>query len=87
MAALLVAKGLHVGGAAEEARKSCDGSVAMPGTHATGLIRFETGDLSEFAPELEKKIRSEPYRSVAVGACPVRVAAGFSRYKIALLFF
>ena len=48
---------------------------------------FETGDLSEFSQELEKKIHSEPYRNVAVGACRVREAAGFARYRIALLFF
>lgn len=87
VASLLIAKGWHVSGAAEDARKSCDGSVAMPGTHAAGVIRFETGDLSALDPELEKKIRGEPYRNVAVGACRAPEGAGFARYKIALVFF
>lgn len=87
VAALLAAKGLHVSGVAKDARKSCDGSVAMPGTHAAAVIRFETGNLSEFAPELEKKIRSEPFSNVSVGACRTSEAAGFARYKIALLFY
>jgi uncharacterized protein YkwD len=87
VAALLAAKGWHVTGAAEDARKSCDGSLAVPGTRSGAVVRFETGDLSAFDAELEKKIRTEPYRNVAVGACRVREGAGFSRYKIALVFY
>jgi len=85
--ALLVAKGWHVTGGGEDARKSCDGSIAVAGVRSGAVIRFETGDLSAFDAELEKKIRSEPYRNVAVGACRVREGAGFGRYKIALLFY
>ncbi|HVH72625.1 MAG TPA: CAP domain-containing protein [Candidatus Dormibacteraeota bacterium] len=87
VASLLTAKGLHVSGASESARKSCDGLARLPGAHAASVIRFETGDLSEFAPELEKKIQSEPYHNVAVVACHTKEAAGFARYRIALVFF
>lgn len=84
VASLLRAKGLRVAGASEDARRACDG-LGRPGSGA--LIRFETGDLTEVPPELEKKIRGEPYRNVSVGACPTREGPGFTRYKIALLFF
>lgn len=84
---LLIAKGLHVTGVADDARKSCDGSVHLSGSNSGALIRFETGSLSEIPPDLEKKIRGEPYRNVSVGACRTPDAAGFARYKIALLFF
>ncbi len=87
VASLLTAKGLHVTGVPDDARNACDNGGVMPSSRPGAVIRFETGDLSEFPPELEKKIRGEPYRSVAVGACHVREVAGFSRYKIALLFF
>lgn len=87
VASLLAAKGLHVSGAAEDARKSCDGGFGLPGSRSGAVIRFETGDLSQFPPELEKKIRGEPYGNVTVGACRTPEAAGFARYKIALLFF
>jgi uncharacterized protein YkwD len=87
VALLLSAKGLHVTGVPNDARKACDGLVGLPGTRSGAVIRFESGDLSEFPPELEKQIRSEPYHNVAVGACHTREAAGFARYKIALLFF
>jgi len=87
VASLLSAKGLHVTGVPDEARKACDANVGVPGAHSATVIRFETPDLSEFSQELEKRIHSEPYRNVAVGACRVREAAGFARYRIALLFF
>ena len=86
VASLLTAKGLHVTGVPDDARKSCDGNVGSLG-HSGALIRFETGNLGEIPPDLEKKIRGEPYRNVAVGACRTPDAAGFARYKIALLFF
>jgi uncharacterized protein YkwD len=87
VASLLAVKGLHVTGASEDARKACDADAALPGSHSWSVVRFETPDLSAFAPELEKKIRSEPYHNVAVGACRTRETAGFARYRIALLFF
>lgn len=87
VSALLAAKGLRVTGVPDDARKSCNGSMAVSGARSGALIRFETGSLSEIPPDLEKKIRSEPYRNVSVGACRTTEAAGFARYKIALLFF
>ena len=87
VASLLTAKGLHVTGEPDDARKSCDGLAGMPSGRSGALIRFETGSLSEIPPDLEKKIRGEPYRNVSVGACRTPDAAGFARYKIALLFF
>jgi len=87
VSALLAAKGLRVAATAEEARKACDGLAGMPSGRSGALIRFETGNLSEIPPDLEKKIRGEPFRNVSVGACRTSEAAGFARYKIALLFF
>ena len=87
VASLLSAEGLRVTGAPEDARRACDRSVGVPTLRKGTVIRFETGDLSVFPPELEKKIRGEPYRNVAVGACRTPEAAGFARYKIALLFY
>ena len=87
VASLLSAAGLRVTGMPEEARRACDGRVGLPTSRSGAVIRFETGDLSEFPPELAKKIRGEPYRNVAVGACRTGDAAGFARYRIALLFY
>ncbi len=87
VASLLTAKGLHVTGGPDDARKSCDGLSGMPSGRSGALIRFETGNLSEIPSELEKKIRGEPFRDVSVGACRTPDAAGFARYKIALLFY
>ncbi len=87
VASLLAAKGLHVTGAPDDARKSCNGSVGVPSGRAGAVIRFETGSLNEIPPELEKKISREPFGHVSVGACRTSEAAGFARYKIALLFY
>src|SRR5437588_11086249 len=87
VASLLSTEGLRVTGMPEDARRACDGRVGVPTSRNGTVIRFETGDLSEFPPELEKKIRGEPYRNVSVGACRTPEAAGFARYRIALLFF
>ena len=87
VASLLAAKGLCVVTTPVEARKSCDGLAGMPSGRSGAVIRFETGSLSEIPPDLEKKIRGEPFRNVAVGACRTSEGAGFTRYKIALLFY
>ena len=87
VASLLREKGLRVAGTPENARRGCDGLVGLPGSRSGAVIRFETGDLSGLSPELEKQIRNEPYRNVAVGACRAREGPGFARYKISLLFF
>lgn len=87
VASLLTAKGLRVAGTAEDARRACDGLAGMPSGRSGALIRFETGNLGEIPPDLDKKIRSEPYRNVSVGACRTPDVAGFARYKIALLFY
>lgn len=84
---LLTAKGLRVAGAAEDARRACDGLAGLPSGRSGTWIRFETGNLSEIPPDLEKKIRREPFRNVTVGACSTPGGAGFARYKIALLLY
>ena len=51
------------------------------------MIRFEVTDLNKLPEEIERKIRSRPFGKVAVGACQANGAAGFSRYRIVVLFF
>jgi uncharacterized protein YkwD len=85
VASLLLAKGLRVAGAPADARRACAGGLA--GSWSGAVIRFETGDLSKLPPELEKRIQSQPYRNINVGACRTPEGPGFARYKIALLLF
>jgi|SRR5215472_1914003 len=84
---LLSAKGLRVTGANNAARQSCDGNAGIPTARAWSIMRFEAGTLNALPSELEKKIRKEPYRDVAVGACRISAAAGFNRYRIVLVFY
>lgn len=85
--ALLTAKGWRVSGAGEEARKSCDSNAGMPGVRSWSVVQFDAADLTVFSPELEKKIQSEQFHNVAVGACRTSEAAGFAQYRIALVFY
>lgn len=88
VASLLSAKGLRVTGSAEDARKACDGgNPEMKGLRTLSIVRFDTADLNTITPELESKIRKEPYGNVSVGACRTSEAPGFSRYRIVLVFF
>lgn len=87
VATLLGAKGIRVTGDAGEARKACEGGPGMKGLRSVTMLRFETPTLSELPPEVEKKIRGEANRNVAVGACRTSDAPGFARYRIVLLFF
>jgi hypothetical protein len=87
VASLLTAKGLRVTGSADDARKACDGKAEMKGMGSLSIVRFDTTDLSAIAPELESKIRKQPYGNVTVGACRTSEAPGFARYRIVLVFF
>src|SRR5215831_992726 len=84
---LLTAKGLRVTGANNAARQSCDTDGGISSARAWSIVRFEVGNLNALPSELEQKIRKEPYRDVAVGACRTSGAAGFNRYRIVLIFY
>jgi uncharacterized protein YkwD len=88
VASFLVANGFRVTAAAgAAARKTCEKDSRFEGTGAKSTIRFETADLNKLPEEVERKIRSEPYGNVAVGACRASGEKGFTRYRIAILFF
>lgn len=87
VAALLAARGFQMSGAAEEARRSCESRKTNPGGGVKSMMWFETTDLATFPEEVERKIRSEPFRKATVGACRSNGGAGFARYRIAVLFF
>jgi hypothetical protein len=85
--ALLTAQGIRLANATDAARKTCESDAGFAGTSAKSMIRMELTDLNKLPEDIERKIRSEPYGKAAVGACHANGAAGFSRYRIAVLFF
>ena len=84
---LLAAQGFHMSGATEAARKTCASDGGFAGSSARAMVRFEVSDLSKLPEDVEKKMRSGPYSRAAVGACRANAAGGFTRYRIAVLFF
>ncbi len=84
---LLAAQGFRSANATEAARKTCESDAGFAGTSAKSMIRFEVTDLNKLPEDIEKKIRSGPSGKAAVGACRANGPAGFTRYRIAVLFF
>ena len=84
---LLTAQGFRLADATSDARKTCEKDSGLTGTSARSMMRFEASDLSKIPEEVEEKIRSRPIGKVAVGACHANGTSGFSRFRIALLFF
>ena len=76
-------------GSKDDARKACetDQIDSRGRVREIYLVRFETSDLSQIPQEVEKKMRSKPYRNVSVGACQAGGAAGFAHFRIALLLY
>jgi hypothetical protein len=89
VAALLTEIGWRVNGSKEEARKACETGQIEAGTRvgAMSLVRFETTDLTKLPEEVERKLRSKPYRSATVGACQGSSGTGFAHFRIAVLLF
>ena len=84
---LLASMGFRSANATDGARKTCRSDAGFAGTSAKSMVRFEVSDLNKLPEEIEKKIRSGPLSKAAVGACHANGAPGFSRYRIAVLFF
>ena len=84
---LLTARGFRSANATDGARKTCETDAGFAGTSAKSMIRFEVTDLNKLPEDIERKIRSGPYSKASVGACRANRAAGFTRYRIAVLFF
>jgi uncharacterized protein YkwD len=89
IAALLTEGGWRVSGSKEDARKACETDQIESGTaaKAMSLVRFETADLTKFPEELERKLRSKPFRNATVGACQAGGSPGFAHFRIAVLLF
>ncbi len=84
---LLTAQGFRSANATDGARKTCETDAGFAGTSARAMIRFEVSDLNKLPEDIEQKIRNEPFSKAAAGACRASGAAGFTRYRIAVLFF
>jgi uncharacterized protein YkwD len=84
---LLTARGFRLADATPDARKTCERDSGFGSSSAKSMMRFEASDLNSLPEEIEKKIRSGAFGKVAVGACHANGTSGFSRFRIALLFF
>jgi uncharacterized protein YkwD len=87
VADLLRARGLRIAQNADDARKACDSSVAIPGARSLAVVHFEATDLNRLPEQLGGVIKRGSYKTAAVGACSVDQSAGFSRFRISVLLY
>jgi uncharacterized protein YkwD len=88
VASILTANGFRMlETAVPAARKSCEKDSGFQESGAKAVIQFETADLDKLPEEVEQKIRSRSSGRAAAGACRSRNKSGFTRYRIAVLFF
>jgi hypothetical protein len=84
---LLTEAGLRNVSAASSARKSCGNDEHIADSSAKSLVHFEVPDLNPLPDEILRKLRGSPYSKATVGACRGNGAAGFTRYRIVILFY
>jgi Cysteine-rich secretory protein family len=87
VASQLAARGVPVLNASSEARKTCGQDSGWTGQRPVSIVRYETADLRRLPDELDQRVTSGKYRAAAVGACDTTVAAGFARFRIAILLY
>jgi uncharacterized protein YkwD len=86
IAALLNASGFKAVTGRDEARKTCLAEAGNPGRPSV-YFRFETADLTKLPESLAARIGSIQAHNASVGACPPKETAGFTHYRLAVLFF
>ena len=85
---LLVSRGLHLLDPGNDTRKSCELPREYVGSSKPKYIaHYETPDISQLPETVEREIQSRRYKSAAVGACPQKEAAGFTRFRIVVLLY
>jgi len=85
---LLASRGLHLLDLGSDSRKSCELDRDYFGNSKPRYIaHYETPDVSQLPESVEKEMQSHRYKSAAVGACPPKEAAGFTRFRIAVLLY
>jgi len=87
VAAQLSARGLRLGNATVDARKTCDMDRGWSGQRPASVVRYETSDLSVLPDDVAQRLQSGKFHSAVVGACDAGSAAGFARFRIAILLF
>jgi len=87
VSALLSARGVHVLGSPEDARKTCKMEHGWAGEKPLSVLRYETPDLGHLPTDIERQVEAGRYRNAAVGACEAGGTSGFARFRIAILVY
>ena len=86
---LLAEQSIQPAGSSSAARQTCAMEHGSAGTvRPKFIMRWQGSDLNRLPDVLEERIRSERFRSAAVGACSSgSEGQGFTTYRVAVLLF
>jgi len=84
---VLAARGLQIIAGDNDARKSCDSDRGFAANRPALVAHYETTNLNDLPPDLERKIQSGRYRAAAVGACSAEGERGFTHFRITILLY
>ncbi len=87
VARLLAARGIQSVSVSPDARRTCDMDRGWAGQKPYAVVRYEATDLSRLPDDIAQKVQSAKYHSAEVGACDAGGAAGFTRFRVAILLF
>jgi hypothetical protein len=86
---LLLARGIKASGGQTDARQTCEMEHgAAGGSNPRFVMRWQSAGLQQLPAELEERLRTNNYRTAAVGACAsAHAEGGFATYRIAVLLY
>jgi Cysteine-rich secretory protein family len=85
---LLASRGWRISDAyVTEARQACAGTRPSGLRMNLAILQFETSDLSQLPPSVERDLRSRHLGTASVGACKVGATGGFTQYRLAVLLY
>ncbi len=86
---LLAARGLQAVSGTRDERAACDFNRGFPANRPSTEMRYDTSSLAKFPDGFEQQLQTGRFRSAVVAACHPSgaSAAGFARFRIAILLF
>jgi uncharacterized protein YkwD len=88
VASLLNARGMRLVSIGDPERKNCASDKEPVGSRKAGFVsRYETSNISQLPPALEKELSLPRYKSAAVEACPQMGNTGFTSYRFIVVLY
>jgi hypothetical protein len=86
---LLAARGVQAASGTRDERAACDFNRGFAANHPPTEMRYDTSSLAKFPDGFEQQLQNGRFRGAVVTACHPSgaSAAGFARFRMAILLF